>query len=224
MVEMDFGTWGEEESPTGSPLSWRLSAVESLADWKIVLRIDGNKTRKTTREYDVHRCQLAVKSSYFAGLFRSSFGEATARESVLDVKASAAEVFPSLLDFIYGLELRCDDAMSAVALRWLANYLGIRGAFDAVNAWSKAELEKNPCVAGPAFLLAADDYDDDKMSDIAAKVCGQHFHAIKTLDALPPKLVNTAFAHVSEIPGGLLSEKLASYFNNWKEKLAMTMR
>mmetsp|Transcript_34397 Transcript_34397/g.110545 ORF Transcript_34397/g.110545 Transcript_34397/m.110545 type:complete len:460 (+) Transcript_34397:82-1461(+) len=216
----DFGTWEQERCAT-SPLSWRLPASESLADWKIVVKVEGEDNgtgSQQTKTYDVHRCQLAVpphESNYFAALFRNSFNESTVRETKLQVKASAAEAFPLLLDFVYGdedYELEITSAPQAVALRWLSNYLGIRDAFEGANQWSKNELEQCPKSA-PHFLREAGLYGDEKMIDIAAKICGRRsldFEA-EVLQPLPPSLFRRAFDHCEPCKEGTLSRAVAKY-------------
>jgi BTB/POZ domain len=141
----------EHQSATRTTAKWRLPPDESFSDWTVEVLVDRDddrkdtvaepvqKKRKTGTVYHVHKERLGSGprgSSYFAKVFRSDFSEVSTQTSTVYLPPKTAECFPVLLDFVYNesSNVIVDSPASAAAIRYLANYFGIKQLFDNVNA------------------------------------------------------------------------------------------
>ena len=143
---LDLGSFGggraAAKPPKAKTLSWRLPPEESLSDWAIKVKAEGSSRRAET--YHCHRSVLGVgprHSGYFKQLFQGGhFTENADATSEHELKASAAEAFPQLLDFVYTGKLEV-STQHAVALCDLANYYEIRPLFDEVIAFMQDDMQ-----------------------------------------------------------------------------------
>eukprot|EP00521_Asterionellopsis_glacialis_P012627 CAMPEP_0195303232 /NCGR_PEP_ID=MMETSP0707-20130614/32451_1 /TAXON_ID=33640 /ORGANISM="Asterionellopsis glacialis, Strain CCMP134" /LENGTH=231 /DNA_ID=CAMNT_0040366719 /DNA_START=72 /DNA_END=763 /DNA_ORIENTATION=+ len=114
------------------------------------------KSMFPSRKYFVHRTQLGVgprRSEYFSNLFKkkrmsmsesSETTESTSKHkgTRIELRPSAANAFPIMLDFIYSPVGSPVEATTetAVALRHLATCFGIRELFDSITTFIKNDL------------------------------------------------------------------------------------
>ena len=119
------------------PLDWRIDPLESFADYKIEIAYETDGAT-VVAEYNTHRVVLANGCQYFATLFRSmgrdgdNFAEEQSSSSRIELKAPLAQLFPHLLDYLYG-QFSCPAALGTVrpfyfqddiVLYELADYFG----------------------------------------------------------------------------------------------------
>jgi len=108
-------------------LNWRMDPHESHSDYTLEIAQEENGK---VIVYHVHKTilEFGVRSSvYFAGVFASQTAESTNNKTRISFPKSAAEVFPLLLDHMYGLE---DDESvltieNAAPIYHMADYLEV---------------------------------------------------------------------------------------------------
>lgn len=180
-----------------------------------------------SRKYHVHRAQLAVgprRSDYFATLFKnrrrmlrsgdtSMENGADANGTYIELKASAAAVFPTMLDFIYSPISTPVEATteSAVALRHLASCFGIREMFNSFTEYIKGDLRPE---TAPTYLLEAATYKHDELIAASLKMCTESLQVIKlsTIVLLPPELFELVVRSPHLVcESEVLSTRIASY-------------
>jgi len=109
---------------------WRKDPKESFSDWTIQICLEDDLESKVTKEYHVHRSELAHgerKCEYFSKLFQNEFAESQTNTTLLKLPKLAADVFGLFLDHIYGTNHHTDSAIdteSAVPLLYLADRFG----------------------------------------------------------------------------------------------------
>ena len=172
----------------------------------------------SSKKYFVHRTQLAVgprRSEYFAKLFRQHTNrkKRCATGTRIELRPSAADAFPAMLDFLYSPVGTPPQVTTetAVALRHLATCFGIRELFDAVTAFIKADLSPE---TSPMYLLEADTYEHDKLRSAALRACAQHFENIKfsrIVTLTPPLLQEVVTSPDLKVSSRILSARIASY-------------
>ncbi|KAI2506478.1 BTB/POZ domain containing protein [Fragilaria crotonensis] len=172
----------------------------------------------SSKKYFVHRTQLAVgprRSEYFAKLFRqhSNRKKRSASGTRIELRPSAADAFPAMLDFLYcavGTPPQVTTE-TAVALRHLATCFGIRELFDAVTEFIKGDLSPE---TSPTYLLEADTYGHDKLRSAALRACAQNFENIKfsRIVTLTPSLLEEVVTSSDlKVSSRILSARIASY-------------
>lgn len=184
--EYEYGPIDSNDDVDDAPLSWR--NADSLSDWAIVVH-DGDESAT----YHVHRNILAVgprKSEYFSRLFRTKHRveETVNEKSEIEMKNSAFEAFPRVLDYMYSPTGDLDvTTESAVALRHLAQYFGIRSLFKLSTDFIKNDLCPG---TAPVYLSEATLHVDEKLAAAAADVCAQFMEQIETtlISSLSPEL------------------------------------
>ena len=170
-----------------------------------------------TKKYFVHRTQLAVgprRSEYFAKLFRGKQKKGTKTNGTrIELRPSAANAFPEMLDFIYSPVGSPAEVTSetAVALRHLATCFGIRELFDSVTEFIKKDLCPE---TSTTYLMEAQAFRHEKLFDVSLKLCAENFEIIKfsKIVTLPPEqfemvVVSDELVCSSEV----LSSRVASY-------------
>lgn len=177
-----------------------------------------NNPHHSSKKYFVHRTQLAVgprRSEYFAKLFRQPTHRKKryASGTRIELRPSAADAFPAMLDFLYSPVGTPPQIATetAVALRHLATCFGIRELFDAVTTFIKADLSPE---TSPTYLLEADTYDHDKLRSAALRACAQHFESIKfsRIVTLTPSLLEEVVTSPDlKVSSRILSARVASY-------------
>jgi BTB/POZ domain len=181
--------------------------------------IKGHKQQNLpSTKYFVHRTQLAVgprRSEYFAKLFRQL--TITQKRSTtgtrIELRPSAAEAFPAMLDFIYSPvgTPPVVTTETAVALRHLSTCFGIRELFDYVTEFIKSDLSPE---TSPLYLLEADTYSHDKLRSAALNACAEYFESIKfsRIVTLTPSLLKEVILSSNlNASSRVLSSRVASY-------------
>jgi len=193
----------------------------------LVRTLEQSKSMLPSRKYFVHKTQLAVgprRSEYFSNLFkkkRLSMAESNeTSESAskhkgtrIELRPSAANAFPIMLDFIYSPVGSPVEATteSAVALRHLATCFGIRELFDSITAFIKNDLSVD---TAPTYLAEADTYKHEKLVDVCAHICSKNFEFIKfaTIVTLPPILFEKVVTSPDLVCSSeVLSSRVAAY-------------
>ena len=171
----------ESDEESEHKLSWRLDPDESLSDWTVIIESEISSESKV---YHVHKNILAVgpcKSEYFASLFRTQMKEADTSTSRITLEDGAADAVPDMLDFMYTQELSNVTSESAVSLRYLAQYFGIKLLHRRVMLFVKDDMSiKNV----HHYILSARMFHDEKMLAIARSVCIDNIEHLDTASLL----------------------------------------
>ena len=189
--DVDSAETAQAASEPEPELSWRSDPAESHSDWTVVVRAEGVPDQK----YHVHRCQLSVgprRSDYFGAMFKTELSEGAARESKLDLQASAAAAFPKLLDYSYSGRIEFDDKNVAetTALMHLSHYLRMRELYDRTRTFVQSNLSST---TAPHYACEAYKYSMDKLVHAAITLCADTLDMVVKLfprgfDALPTDL------------------------------------
>ena len=164
---MDYFEASDED--TEEYLTWRLDPDESLSDWTLEIEKQQSGVVDT---YHVHKNMLAVgpcKGEYFCGLFRTQMRESETNTSRIGLDDAAAEVVPTLLDFVYSpvhnLEITSE---SATALRYLAEYFGMKLLHRKVVTFCKNDMTMDNL---HHYIDSAKLFCDAKMLSMATDMC-----------------------------------------------------
>jgi BTB/POZ domain len=160
LLAMDLGKFEDASDDIAGAVKqqsmekWRLDPTESFSDWTIEIRLEAavdsgtpqqdnipgqDDPSETFATYHVHKERLGTgprSSLYFAKVFRSHFSETSAQKSIITLPKTVAKSFPIMLDFVYSesSNVIIDSPAAAVAIRYMANYFGVKELFDNVNA------------------------------------------------------------------------------------------
>lgn len=198
--DLDEGNWVATPEFT-EKLSWRGDPATTFSDWCIVIDAEEPAGLISASEaavledhtFHVHRAILSQgprASGYFHTLLSTQMSETTNRQSTIQLPLSCAKVFGSMLDFIYGEQLRasCSDA---VPLMELARRFQLPAMGKELGARLNAML-RSPKDA-PVLLAHAIDLKLDKVLTAALKVMAQNFGQLSSdpiIERLPvPVLV-----------------------------------
>jgi hypothetical protein len=173
MSKLDLGSFRLSSAGRGGgsrtqELSWRMDPEDSLSDW--ILEVNG------TDIYHVHKSFLAAgkrSSLYFERLFQSTMSETAQSLSKLDLESSAAHAMPAVLDFMYYHQLDIKaTTYTAVAIRYLANYLEMEELFESVNRFIQNDFSPSTALT---YLMEASRYYDTKLLEAASTMCAANF-------------------------------------------------
>ena len=180
-----------------------------------------------TCTYLVHKNIIGVgprKSEYFDNLFKTQndLAEHTNSTSEITLEGSAYDAFPSLLNYLYGFELRgmltkkiVFSSRFAVALRYLAHYFQIRQLF--LDTTSFLESQMKELVNLPMYLYEATLYGDARLAGAVTDVVAKALPKIRSeeLLILPPRLF-TCILDSGKLTkdSAEVSEKVAFYCQN----------
>lgn len=148
-------------------LKWRLDPVESLSDWSIKVR---DRDSKNIEIYHVHKSTLAVgprKSEYFVNIFGHKNPRSSQR-TVTDVilPATAAKTMPELLDFIYSVRPAKIKSDTAIGMRFLSQFFGVKPLFKHVMNF----IQKDLSLATLEFYIRdSTSLQDEKMLGISSR-------------------------------------------------------
>ena len=130
VTDMDEGNWVAKPE-FSEKLSWRGDPATTFSDWCIVIDAEQPTGLIAVGEvpeveycskFHVHRAILSQgprASGYFHTLLSTQMAETKNHQSTIQLPLSCAKVFGSMLDFIYGEELRANPG-DAVPLMELA--------------------------------------------------------------------------------------------------------
>ena len=152
-------------------LTWTLRPVDNFSDWKIVVRtrVSSEKTKKaisTKITYHVHRNIIGVgsrRSSYFLNAFKKS-SKSVEAATLIELKSSAARAFPSMLDYIYGINALEITTATAVALRHLGDHFGVPSMFNEANDFIQQDMNVENI---HIYLQEGIQFEDEKLVDAA---------------------------------------------------------
>jgi hypothetical protein len=145
----------------------------------------GDQHDQTSRSchYHVHKALLGTgprSSLYFAKVFRSQFfSESSAQKSIITLPKVAAESFPLLLDYVYdsrASKVQVDSPAVATAVRFLANYFGMKELFDNVNSTFISRNISQDTVFD--YLHEAIRYDDHSLRKAAVAIVSRTISGI----------------------------------------------
>lgn len=195
---VDDGDW-DNESDKEDPLTWSLEEPSDFCDWTIeVTRIGrhgkakdnlASSNKSQLQRYHVHKAILSVgprRSEYFATLFRQDhLSEFSTNTSRINLEESAADVFPSVLDYIYSEKTVMFTSKNATAVRHLAHYFGVRLLWKFASVYIKGDfgLETAATYLSEALL-----YHDDKLVQASVDILAERIEEVsrRTLTKLPP--------------------------------------
>jgi hypothetical protein len=167
-------------------LCWRLDPDTSFSDWTIVIEEEDG----TSVTYNVHKCVLAAgkhKSDYFSNVFRSGLSESLSSTSTISLHTLAAAAFPGMLDYMYDSHEQrlCFTVENAVALRYLAQYFGVRSLFLDATRFIKRQLngeDHYDFSVPPTFLKQAVLFRDETLISTAVDACAAVMRSISSSD------------------------------------------
>ena len=143
--------------------------------------------KKNVTDYSF-RCltNRARRSEYFAALFKQRhLAEFATNSSRIELEDSAADAFPSVLDYIYSDKTIKFDTNNATAIRHLAHYFGIRTLWKLASVFIKGDfsLETSATYLADAIL-----YGDKKLETSSIDILAERFEDInrRTLTKLLP--------------------------------------
>ncbi|KAL7463287.1 hypothetical protein ACHAXS_003661 [Conticribra weissflogii] len=196
----DYGPWdaaaaaGEEQ-----PLTWSADRPgDPFCDWSIeVARADSNSDSDSDSDsdsgkrqtYHVHKAILSVgprRSDYFAALFRQpSLAEHATRTSRISLPASAADVFPAVLDYVYHDRPVPLASRNAAAVRHLARYFAIRSLWKLASAFVKSDFSLDTAAV---YLSESLLYRDERLETAAVDLLASRMEELRrrTLAQLSP--------------------------------------
>jgi hypothetical protein len=209
-----------------APLSWKLDPSHSLSDWLIKIT---RQNSKKTDEYFVHKSIMAVgprKSEYFASLFRCShqLAESASNTSDIELDDMTADAFPSMLDFLYSpTNTLYISTEKAIALRYLAQYFGIRLLHKKVMEFLRKDISLSTV---STYISNTNLFHDEKISGYVAETCAVNILEILPTSDLVLKVNPKFFLHVISSPeidtcavSGHLSVLVAAYCKIHRKQL-----
>ena len=211
--DLDEGNWVAKPE-FSEKLSWRGDPATTFSDWCIVIVAEEPTGLVAVTEaaeledhtFHVHRAILSQgprASGYFHTLLSTQMAETTNQQSTIELPLSCAKVFSSMLDFIYGEQLRV-TCTGAVPLMELARRFQLPAMGKDLGARLNGML-KDPKNA-PVILAHAIDLNLDKVLSATLKVMSQNFSRLSSdpvIERLPiPVLVRL----LSDDELGVLSE------------------
>ena len=183
----DLDDYGGDSGPapgTGASLSWRDDPVDSLSDWRIVVKVGTARPEI----YHVHKAIIAAgprRSEYFTRQCRgggaSRLAEAARCESKLELEAEAAKAIPELLDYVYSGKLDATKE-NACALFHLANYLANPALHAAVKEFLDDTLDHS---TAPMYLAGAHQFAMEKLIDASVGVAAENLSEYSQQVVLP---------------------------------------
>ena len=213
----DYDTCKDDDSEklkSRKDLSWR--AKDSHYDWTIyITREDGKDNETDIPPYHVHKSFLGAGqylSEHFQALFKSTSNHAEMETctSRITLQSSVAKVFPDILDHIYTGKCKV-ETKSAVALRSLSRYFGVRTLFNETAEFIKANMEISNA---HIYLLEAIVYKDERIKTVAKRLCAEMFGTLSSSQvcSLSPNLLQLILRDKNlNIMSEDLSKKVALY-------------
>ncbi len=128
----------------------------------------------------------ARRSEYFATLFKQRhLAEFALNSSRIELEDSAADAFPSILDYIYSDKTIKFDTNNATAIRHLAHYFGIRTLWKLASVFIKGDFSLETAAT---YLADATLYRDEKLEMASIDILAERFDEINrpTLTKLLP--------------------------------------
>ena len=198
--DLDEGNWVAKPE-FSEKLSWRGDPATTFSDWCIVIVAEEPTGLVAVTEaavlgghtFHVHRAILSQgprASGYFHTLLSTQMAETTNQQSTIELPLSCAKVFSSMLDFIYGEELRASYT-DAVPLMELARRFQVPAMGKDLGARLNGMLQdpKN----APVILAHAIDLNLDKVLSATLKVMAKNYNQLSSdpiIERLPiPVLV-----------------------------------
>ncbi|XP_078671615.1 kelch repeat and BTB domain-containing protein 13-like [Branchiostoma floridae x Branchiostoma belcheri] len=114
----------------------------------------------------VHRRVLEENSDYFAAMFECDMLES--RQNVAHLHDFRAEIFESVLDFLYTSEFRLDYGTLEEVLE-MANFLQVLSLLDHIAGL----VDEKNCVT---LFIMADKYGISKVTDATGKILSENYH------------------------------------------------
>lgn len=176
-------------------LSWRMSPEQSYSDWSLRVKHSGHKQRDV---YHVHKYVISnglYRSDFFANLFRSRDSPKSGHgNTTIELDHKVALAFPEMLDFIYSPDHHVHVThSSAVVLRFLARVFQVSMLSKRVLQFVNKSISLSNVLL---YIKDADDFDDDKIKVIAARLCTRDILSIEIDSHLLKKFKPDFFAKV----------------------------
>ena len=154
-----------------------------------------NKKNEVER-YHVHKAIISVgprRSEYFATLFKQShLSEFATNTSHIQLEASSADSFPSLLDYIYTEKKIKFTTKNATAIRHLASYFRMRPLWKQASAFIRDDFSLETAAT---YLSEAILYSDEKLEQASIDILAERIEEInrRTLNKLSPSSFERIF-------------------------------
>lgn len=195
----DFENDGSIGEDSEEALTWRTDPEKSLSDWTINI---SNRSTRQTQSYHVHRNVLAVgprRSEYFVRFFLSHDRlHKTGHSTDIWLEGVAADAMSLLLDFMYSPEGKLNiDTKSAIGLRHLAQFFGMRGLHKRVMAFIQKDLNMQNI---KTYYQSAAAVDDNKVSELASECCARNILDISESHSLLPAVDPLFFRRIMLSP------------------------
>jgi hypothetical protein len=136
------------------------------------------------------------RSEYFVTLFKQShLSEFVSNTSRISLEDSAADAFPSVLDYIYSDKNPKFTTFNATAIRHLAHYFGVRSLWKLASTYIRGDFSLETAAV---YLTEAILYHDEKLEKASIDILAERIGEIsrRTLIKLPP----TSFERIISSP------------------------
>uniref|UniRef100_A0A7S4AWR2 BTB domain-containing protein n=1 Tax=Pseudo-nitzschia australis TaxID=44445 RepID=A0A7S4AWR2_9STRA len=160
--------------------SWRLSPEQNKSDWSITIE---SVPEGTVSRYHVHKRVLVnggIKGSdFFARLINDTDITDT---KPIKIHEDAAKLMQNMLDYMYAIDDELEiTSDSAVGLRHLSQFFGIRGLAKRVNCFINEDISLDTM---DVYLETTSAFDDMQTIDLLADRCASEIEKISPLSSL----------------------------------------
>lgn len=201
-------TWSMNDSDGNNFYDWTIEVTRIVHDEDIEQQKDKrskekhggsmrtNNKKNVVERYHVHKAILSVgprRSEYFATLFKQNhLSEFATNTSQIQLEASSADSFPSLLDYIYTEKKIKFTTKNATAIRHLASYFRMRPLWKQASAFIRGDFSLETAAA---YLSEAILYSDEKLEQASIDILAERIEEInrRTLNKLSPSSFERIF-------------------------------
>eukprot|EP00537_Pseudo-nitzschia_pungens_P008567 CAMPEP_0172369822 /NCGR_PEP_ID=MMETSP1060-20121228/34792_1 /TAXON_ID=37318 /ORGANISM="Pseudo-nitzschia pungens, Strain cf. cingulata" /LENGTH=421 /DNA_ID=CAMNT_0013094897 /DNA_START=52 /DNA_END=1317 /DNA_ORIENTATION=- len=167
-------------SPRVEVPSWRVSPKESQSDWTITIE---SVPEGTISKYHVHKAVLVNDGHKGSDFFARLINETDITDTkTIKIHEDAAKLIQNMLDYMYAnddeLEISSD---SAVGLRHLSQFFGIRGLAKRVNRFIHEDVTLETM---DVYLETTSAFDDMQTTTLLADQCASEIENISPLSSL----------------------------------------
>lgn len=112
----------------------------------------------------------------------------------IELRDSAAEAFPIMLDYIYSNDiavLENVNSKTGVALRYLSKHYDLPGLQKIVTDFIKKDFSFETSVD---YLIEAVKFDEEKLAKASTNLCAARFNSLQNLERIPSYLIGKIVA------------------------------
>eukprot|EP00536_Pseudo-nitzschia_multiseries_P015220 jgi/Psemu1/217216/e_gw1.841.13.1 len=167
-------------SPRVEVPSWRTSPQQSQSDWTITIE---SVPEGTISNYHVHKSVLVNDGHKGSDFFARLINETDVTDAKpIKIHEDAARLIKNMLDYMYAnddeLAISCE---SAIGLRHLSHFFGIRGLAKRVNRFINEDVSLENM---ETYLETTSAFDDMQTTSLLADRCASEIENISPLSSL----------------------------------------